>query len=185
MSIKKCQHSEKSIGDRLKAYRKANGFNLVGFSELLSISHGALSGLENDKSKPSSDTLINICKNTDINIVWLLTGEGEMTRRPETEKEPQPPDQPPLYKVGVLDEDPKVADLLEAAARVLKSGKQVAFDALERNIRYFDHAIKTENRLNAMESRLADLEQHRDLPDEIRVKDPLEQKEALMKKRVI
>lgn len=42
--------------------------------------------------------------------------------------------------------------------RVLKSGNQVAFDALERNIRYFDHAIKTEERLQIMESRLKNVE---------------------------
>lgn len=53
-----------------------------------------------------------------------------------------------------LDENPEIAELLEGARKVLKSGNQVAYDALERNIRYFSHAIETEKRLQAMESRL-------------------------------
>lgn len=53
-----------------------------------------------------------------------------------------------------LDEDPEIAELLEGARRVLKSGNPVAFDALERNIRYFDHAVATEKRLEAVEEKL-------------------------------
>jgi len=85
MSSKKYNHTNKKIGDRLKFYRKTKGINTVNLSNLLNISQGALSGLENSKSKPSSDTLANFYKNTDINIGWLLTGEGEMTRNPENE----------------------------------------------------------------------------------------------------
>jgi hypothetical protein len=37
--------------------------------------------LENEKSKPSADTLSALDRNTNINIRWLLTGEGEMKRQ--------------------------------------------------------------------------------------------------------
>jgi len=87
MSSKKYNHTNKKIGDRLKFYRKTKGINTVNLSILLNISQGALSGLENSKSKPSSDTLANFYKNTDINIGWLLTGEGEMIRNPENKVE--------------------------------------------------------------------------------------------------
>jgi len=60
-----------------------------------------------------------------------------------------------IYKEGKsqckLDDDPGIADLLESARRVLKSGNQVAFDALERNIWYFDYAIKIEGCLNSID----------------------------------
>ena len=72
--------NQNTIGARLKAFRKSKDINIVKFSELLGISHGSLSGLENNKSKPSADTLVNLCRNTDINIYWLFTGEGKMTR---------------------------------------------------------------------------------------------------------
>lgn len=58
---------------------------------------------------------------------------------------------------GLLDEEPEVAELLEGARRVLKSGNPIAFDALERNIRYFDHAVATEKRLKSMEEKLEHL----------------------------
>lgn len=54
---------------------------------------------------------------------------------------------------------PEVAELLEGAKRVLQSGNVVAFDALERNIRYFDFAIQQEQRMFEMEKRLAALEE--------------------------
>jgi len=57
-----------------------------------------------------------------------------------------------------LEKDPIVVELLEAARRVLKSGNQVAIDALERNIRYFDHAVRVESRLHHMEDRQEVLE---------------------------
>ena len=41
---------------------------------------------------------------------------------------------------------------MEGARRVLTSGNHIAFDALERNIRYFDHAIEAERQLNEMKS---------------------------------
>lgn len=63
------------------------------------------------------------------------------------------------HKEAISDEDPEVADLLEGARRVLKSGNPVAFDALERNIRYFDHAVATEKRLEAVEGKLEKLMQ--------------------------
>ena len=64
----------------------------------------------------------------------------------------------PIYKEEDSESDPGIVDLLKAARRVLKSGNQVAFDALERNIRYFDHAVETEKRLKNMEERISKME---------------------------
>lgn len=65
-----------SIGDRIKAFRIKNKLTLVQLSNIIGISHGSLSGLENDKSKPSAETLSNFCLHTDVDIKWLLTGEN-------------------------------------------------------------------------------------------------------------
>lgn len=53
-----------------------------------------------------------------------------------------------------LDPDPEISELMEGARRVLTSGNPIAFDALERNIRYFDHAIATEKELQEMKDDL-------------------------------
>jgi transcriptional regulator with XRE-family HTH domain len=102
---------------------------------------------------PSAEALFSICREFEININWLLTGKG------------------PIYiygeeKAAALEADPEIADLIEGARRVLKSGNAVAFDALERNIRYFDFAIQQEKdmaeqkkKLSEMEKRLSALEE--------------------------
>ena len=157
MSRKKCPIDEKTLGGRLRIFRESKGFNIVPFANLLSISHGSLSDIENNKSKPSSVPINGLIRKTDINIYWLFTGEGEMGRGTEKDVEIRE-DNTYIYKEEDLDSDPDIADLLKAARRVLKSENKVAFDALERNIRYFDHSIKTEKRLKAIEKTLAKME---------------------------
>lgn len=63
------------IGERIKEFRIHKGLTLVQLANLIRISHGSLSGLENNKSKPSAETLANFCLYTDIDIEWLLTGK--------------------------------------------------------------------------------------------------------------
>jgi transcriptional regulator with XRE-family HTH domain len=73
------------IGERIKAYRKSMGLKVVEFAKLAEISQGSLSGIENLKTKPSSDTIEAIVRNTDINPIWLLTGKGAMGRTSQAE----------------------------------------------------------------------------------------------------
>lgn len=58
-----------------------------------------------------------------------------------------------------LDPDPEISDLMKGAQRVLTSGNPIAFDALERNIRYFDHAIAAEKRADATEKKIQEMEE--------------------------
>ena len=75
-----------SVGSRLRYWRKLSGLRLVDMAELINVSQGSLSDLENDKSLPSSGTLIGLCQKTELNIFWLLTGEGRVTAKPNTEE---------------------------------------------------------------------------------------------------
>jgi len=70
-----------TIGGRLRKFRKSKDMVLVEFCRVIRVSQSSISDLENDKSKPSADTLISLIENTDINIYWLLTGQGKMKRR--------------------------------------------------------------------------------------------------------
>lgn len=67
-------------GDRLRTYRKAKRMTLKQLAKRLGIQHGAISQLETNKTNPSAKTLESYCKHTDINVEWLLTGEGSMIR---------------------------------------------------------------------------------------------------------
>lgn len=74
MSNKKCCYTE-NMGERLREYRKSKGWKLVELAENINISHGSLSNLENNKTKPSAETLASLVCYTDIDIEWLLTGQ--------------------------------------------------------------------------------------------------------------
>jgi len=126
----------KSVMEYLSLDKRKQGY----FAKKIGVSPSYFSEVINLKSGPSFKLLFGIAKEfPGINVKWLLTGEGEM-----------------LVDENhvIVDEDPEIAELLEGARRVLKSGNPVAFDALERNIRYFDHAVATEKRLEALEEKL-------------------------------
>jgi len=63
------------IGERLRAWRKEQGWKGYEFVQVINISQGSLSDLENGKSYPSTPTIIKIMTKTDIDIHWLLLGK--------------------------------------------------------------------------------------------------------------
>jgi len=65
-----------TVGGRLRYWRKLSAYRLVDLAALINVSQGSLSDLENDKSLPSATTLTGLCQKTNMNICWLLTGEG-------------------------------------------------------------------------------------------------------------
>jgi transcriptional regulator with XRE-family HTH domain len=72
-----------TVGGRLKYWRKVSRLRLVDVATLIQVSQGSLSDLENDKSLPSATTLTGLCQKTDMNLCWLLTGEGSMVSTEE------------------------------------------------------------------------------------------------------
>lgn len=102
---------------------------------------------------PKADALSNICLTYNVNLNWLVSGVG---------------DRYIINTIGelpakcslVFDDNPDIADLLEGARKVLTSGNPIAFDALERNIRYFSHAIDVEKRMQVVEAELAEMKRY-------------------------
>ena len=70
-----------TIGKRIKSYRLKKNLKATELSEKIGISQGTLSDIENDKTKPSADTLSLIIRHTDINPTWLLTGRGQIAKK--------------------------------------------------------------------------------------------------------
>jgi transcriptional regulator with XRE-family HTH domain len=68
------------IGKRLKIYRTMKQMTGSELGELMGISYTSVSLIESGKTKPAAETLAALERNTDINISWLLTGEGEMIK---------------------------------------------------------------------------------------------------------
>ncbi|MED4354092.1 helix-turn-helix transcriptional regulator [Schinkia azotoformans] len=61
-----------TFGERIKYVRKSNKLNQVEFAKIIGVSQGTLSELEQDKYKPSIDTIISINKEFNVNLDWLL-----------------------------------------------------------------------------------------------------------------
>lgn len=78
------------IGNRLKKYLEVKGISQADFARKTGLTQGHVSDIINNiKKHPSAGTLAKIDKNTDLNIRWLLTGEGEMfTNEKSTERSP-------------------------------------------------------------------------------------------------
>ena len=68
------------IGKRMREYRKFREHKVKDFAKIIGISQGALSDIENGNSKPSADTLASLTRETDVNVIWLLTGDGPMLK---------------------------------------------------------------------------------------------------------
>jgi len=64
----------KFVGSRIRAWRKAAPMKSFELAELLIISQGSLSDIENNKSLPSADTIASFHVRTDIDVLWMLTG---------------------------------------------------------------------------------------------------------------
>ncbi len=132
-----------SVGDRINYIIAEQNLTSTAFSKLTGVSTGNLNGLINDDNKPSSKFLTRILELFNVNINWLLTGNGSKYIESDGH---------------AGNGDPETANLLQKTRRILNSGNSTAFEALERNIRYFDQALSTEQRLRETERRMKKLE---------------------------
>jgi len=75
------------VGKRLREWRGKQGstvdrwLTLVKLEGITGISQGTLSDIENGLSLPSANTLIAFHEKTNLNIIYLLTGEGRKQKR--------------------------------------------------------------------------------------------------------
>lgn len=67
-----------TIGQKLIQIREALGYKQKAFAETISILPQALIKYEKDQVKPSADLLTKIAETHQINLNWLLTGNGQM-----------------------------------------------------------------------------------------------------------
>jgi transcriptional regulator with XRE-family HTH domain len=178
MSRKKSIY-DKKICERIKELRSKLAFTGIEFAEKVGISQGYLSDIENIKAFPGKTLLLAISYIYNVNIDWLLTGEGEMIRKPG-EKFGVAENSTYIYK----EEDSETAGLISMTREILKSDTDYSA-SLAANIRSFHHAIRTAKRINGMESRLATLEAERKKSNQVRKEDTPIEKEEFIKKRAM
>ncbi|MFA5426670.1 MAG: helix-turn-helix transcriptional regulator [Sulfurimonas sp.] len=64
--------------ERLKLIREKIGLNQIAFAEVLSLSRRTLSNWETGRNEPSLSVLQKISRDYNINMNWLITGDGKM-----------------------------------------------------------------------------------------------------------
>ena len=109
---------------------------LTKFAKLCDIPQGTLHAYKTGRI-PTAEYLIRIREVCGITIDWLLTGSGPKYITHNGETHP-------------LDPDPEISSMLVMARKVLTSGNPIAHDALDRNIKYFAHAVDEEIELNQL-----------------------------------
>ena len=66
------------VGKRMKAVRKALNFSTKELAELFGMSQGNLSKIERGEQRVSVEILAHLHKQWNIDLTWLISGEGEM-----------------------------------------------------------------------------------------------------------
>jgi DNA polymerase V len=94
-------NKESGIGGRLKLLREGGGHRIAEFAKILGVSGGFISEVENNNKKLGLDLLLSLKKtHKNLDIDWLLSGEGKMYR--DTGKVTSEPAEPPI--------DPSLSD---------------------------------------------------------------------------
>lgn len=70
--------NENDISCRIKLIRKKLDFKQKDFAAKLKVSGATLSDVEKGKYKPSHDLITNMANEFNVNLYYLLFGEGEM-----------------------------------------------------------------------------------------------------------
>lgn len=72
----------KDINARITDVRSALGLSMRAFGERLGISSPSINAIEKGYNNPSNQTIKLICKEFDVNYLWLTEGKGEMFEAP-------------------------------------------------------------------------------------------------------
>ena len=64
------------MNERIKALRKRLGLTQQAFADRLKIARGNIGAYEVGKNAPSDAVISLICKEFNVNEIWLRTGEG-------------------------------------------------------------------------------------------------------------
>lgn len=68
---------QETLSDRITFVVKSSNLNQTQFAARISISQQYLSQICNGRKIPSDRTITDICREFNVNEVWLRTGEGE------------------------------------------------------------------------------------------------------------
>lgn len=66
---------------RIKEIRKSLGFTQDEFAKRIGLARNSIANYEIGRREPTNAIILSICKEFNVNEIWLRTGEGEMFNR--------------------------------------------------------------------------------------------------------
>ena len=75
------------LGDRIKEARKCCGKTQQAFADAIGIKRNTVTSYETGAIDPSDRTIMDICREFNVNEEWLRTGEGDMFLQRSREEE--------------------------------------------------------------------------------------------------
>lgn len=96
------QTSDKMVGQRIRAARRARELNQEELSVRLGIHRNSLVRYERGERGIDVELLVRIARELEVSLHWLVTGEGEMERAPEVPES----DRLPVRWIPVLGQVP-------------------------------------------------------------------------------
>lgn len=128
------------IGERVKKIRLYNDLNQAQFAEKLGLTQGFISKVEKNNTQLTVDHLILIENIFSVDLDWLLTGKGEMIKRPFRIQE-----KPEGYQVILLDVDKQQNILMSRLRRILAEGDKTKIEAVKGVLKAFDPGEKKQS----------------------------------------
>ncbi len=119
------------MNDRIKQVRKSKAVNLTleKFGERLGVTRAAISNVESGRRQPTNQLITAICREFNVNEVWLRTGEGEMFNA-------QTPEDELAFQLGRIlgDGNPSFKKRMIAALTALDDDEWAAIEAFARKL---------------------------------------------------
>lgn len=75
------------MNERIKELRKALGLTLEKFGAQLGVGKTAISSIEHGVNNVTDQMIKSICREFNVDYIWLTTGEGEMFRQIDPDDE--------------------------------------------------------------------------------------------------
>ncbi len=114
------------FGERIRKYRKLKNLTVKQLSDIIGISQGSLSDIENNKTTPSSKTFEALFRNTDINPLWLFLGKEPIIRPQNYEEYLFNSDSKSEIKFTSIDiKDQKIIELEREIAKLKEELKKI------------------------------------------------------------
>lgn len=142
-----------NIGEKLKEYFKEQGTTHKEVAEKLNVSTQYVNSILNGKKNIGGNTAKKLAETYNMNLNWLLTGEGEMLK-------PRPPE-----GLEGLDERYTGRAVYEQAALAyrekIRSGEIIPIEVVKEFIQSKNELIEQlRKEIKRLEDRIAELESH-------------------------